>query len=38
MQETVYEIEYIERQAAPRPESALSHDDWVSCVRGNGNL
>ncbi|GFS17573.1 ribosome biogenesis protein WDR12 homolog [Elysia marginata] len=36
--ESVFEIEYIERQAAPRPETSLSHDDWVSCVRGNNNL
>ncbi|BFY97523.1 hypothetical protein BsWGS_00563 [Bradybaena similaris] len=36
--ETVVEIEYVERQAAPRPEISLAHDDWVSCVRGNGNL
>lgn len=36
--ESVLEIEYIERQAAPRPETSLSHDDWVSCVRGHKNL
>ncbi|CAL1535834.1 unnamed protein product [Lymnaea stagnalis] len=36
--ETVIEIEYVERQTAPRPETSLVHDDWVSCVQGNKNL
>ncbi|GFN73742.1 ribosome biogenesis protein wdr12 homolog [Plakobranchus ocellatus] len=36
--ESLFEIEYIERQAAPRPETSLSHDDWVSCVRGSDDL
>ncbi|KAH9524518.1 hypothetical protein Btru_027074 [Bulinus truncatus] len=36
--ETVIEIEYVERQAAPRPETSLAHDDWVSCVRGSNSL
>ncbi|KAI8777872.1 ribosome biogenesis protein WDR12 homolog [Biomphalaria glabrata] len=36
--EAVIEIEYVERQAAPRPETSLAHDDWVSCVRGSNSL
>ena len=35
-QETVLDIEYVERQAAPRPEQSLEHDDWVSAVQGAG--
>ncbi|XP_041365510.1 ribosome biogenesis protein WDR12 homolog [Gigantopelta aegis] len=34
--ETVVEIEYVERHPAPEPENSLLHDDWVSCLQGNG--
>ncbi|XP_005103148.1 ribosome biogenesis protein WDR12 homolog [Aplysia californica] len=36
--ENVIEVEYVERAAAPRPETSLAHDDWVSCVRGSNDL
>jgi len=36
--EKILEIEYVERAAAPRPETSLAHDDWVSCVKGSNNL
>ena len=37
-QESVVEIEYIERHPAPEPEDSLLHDDWVSCVQAAGDL
>ncbi|KAK7109252.1 ribosome biogenesis protein WDR12-like [Littorina saxatilis] len=36
--EVVLDIEYVERQAAPRPEESLEHDDWVSAVQGAGQF
>ncbi|XP_067649347.1 ribosome biogenesis protein wdr12-like [Haliotis asinina] len=33
--EDVLDIEYVERQAAPKPENSLLHDDWVSCLQAN---
>ncbi|XP_056008326.1 ribosome biogenesis protein WDR12 homolog isoform X1 [Ostrea edulis] len=32
--EDLVEIEFIERQPAPKPEDSLLHDDWVSCLQG----
>ncbi|XP_076461260.1 ribosome biogenesis protein WDR12 homolog [Babylonia areolata] len=32
--ETVFDIEYVEKQAAPRPEQSLEHDDWVCAIQG----
>ncbi|KAK7493213.1 hypothetical protein BaRGS_00015550 [Batillaria attramentaria] len=34
--ETVVELEYVERQPAPRPENSLVHDDWVSALQAAG--
>lgn len=33
-QEDIVEIEFVERQPAPKPEDSLLHDDWVSCLQG----
>ena len=33
-QEDLVEIEFVERQPAPKPEDSLLHDDWVSCLQG----
>ena len=33
-QEDLIEIEFVERQPAPKPEDSLLHDDWVSCLQG----
>ncbi|KAF5288979.1 hypothetical protein FQA39_LY03858 [Lamprigera yunnana] len=31
--ETTIDVEYIQRTAAPEPENALSHDDWVAGIK-----
>ena len=36
-QESVIEIEYLERLAAPEPEDSLLHDDWVAAVQAAGD-
>ena len=36
-QESVIELEYIERQAAPEPEDSLQHDDWVSAIHAKND-
>lgn len=36
MQETVVDVEYVQRQPAPHPENSLVHDDWVSAVHAAG--
>jgi hypothetical protein len=31
--EAVVELEFVNKSAAPKPESSLNHDDWVSACR-----
>jgi hypothetical protein len=31
--EEVVELEFVNKSAAPKPESSLNHDDWVSACR-----
>jgi len=38
VQESVVEIQYIKREAAPEPGESLLHDDWVSAVHSVDNL
>ncbi|XP_070566027.1 ribosome biogenesis protein wdr12-like [Ptychodera flava] len=36
--ETVVEIEYLEKQPAPKPVGSILHDDWVSSIQGCKDL
>jgi hypothetical protein len=29
----VVDLEFVNKSAAPKPESSLNHDDWVSACR-----
>jgi hypothetical protein len=31
--EAVVDLEFVNKSAAPKPESSLNHDDWVSACR-----
>ena len=37
LQESVVEIEYVEKHPTPRPDNFLLHDDWVSSVSVSEN-